>query len=190
MKSVIAVVLLAFLPCVGTLAQPRKGYKEVSASPSFWSVNEKEGDESQQLLNIPVRVGYFVTSRLEIEPEFILTIPGEGEGPGILIMGNLAYNFPAEDNVYPFFLLGIGFGNSVNVLSFAADQDISVTAFNFGLGLKASINSSVALRAEYRFTHYSGEKEKVYITPYYYHSRHEVDTNVHDFQMGFSIFLK
>jgi hypothetical protein len=190
MKSVITAVLLTFLICGETLAQPRKGYKEVSTSPSFWSVSAKDEDESQQLVNIPVRVGYFVTSRLEIEPEFILTIPEEGEETGILVMGNLAFNFPTEDKVYPFFLVGIGFGNGVNVLSLAVDQDMSITAFNFGMGLKASITSSVALRTEYRFTHYSGEKEKVYYSPYYYHYRHEVDMNIHNFQMGFSIFLK
>lgn len=88
-----------------------------------------------------------------------------------------------------FTLAGIGYGNAINLFSTASnsdDIDVSVTAFDLGAGFKNFITPSVAIRTEYRFTHYWGEgktridKKKIL----------DIDTDIHNIFVGISIFFK
>lgn len=155
---ILSSVLLVFVLAEGALAQPVQDKKfEFSVSASMWNV--KWGDmETETLINIPVRIGYFIYKGFEIEPEVFLSIPEDREGTGILFLGNVSYNFKASEKLIPFVLGGIGFGNSVQSFGVALDTDESLTVYNFGAGVKFIVGDSAAIRIEYRFTKY-GKKE-------------------------------
>jgi len=60
-------VLLVFFFIGGTFAQPVKGKRfELSTSASMWNV-KYEGEETETVFNLPLRIGFFITKGLEIE---------------------------------------------------------------------------------------------------------------------------
>ena len=140
-----------------SMAQPLEGKKfEFSTSASMWNV-KSDGGETETLINLPIRMGFFVFKGLEIEPELFFTIPEKGEDIGYIILGNLSYNFKTSENLMLFVLGGAGFGNGQRLLNLVVDQDMGVTVYNFGAGIKYLIGDSSAIRIEYRYTNYSGE---------------------------------
>lgn len=152
------VFLFLFISGKGVFAQPVEGKKfEFSTSASMWNVKLEGATETETVFNIPLRIGLFIFKGLEIEPELFLTIPEDGDGTGILLLGNVAYNFKASEKVNLFVLGGFGFGNSAQSFSLAFDYDENITALNFGGGIKYLIGNSAAIRLEYRFTSFSGE---------------------------------
>ena len=68
------------------------------------------------------------------------------------------------------------------------DWEMGVNAFNFGGGIKYLIGDSAALRVEYQFTKYSGEKTESYWwgTGTYTEKIDRTDNNV---LVGLSIFF-
>lgn len=153
---IFALILLIFAFFGVTFAQPVKNKKfEFSTSASIWNV-KYSGAETETVINLPVRLGYFIYKGLEIEPELFLTIP-EDEDLGFLLLGNLAYNFKVTEKLIPFILGGGGYGNSEQSFSLAFDYDTNIIALNFGAGIKYLAGNSAAIRIEYRFTKYSGE---------------------------------
>lgn len=90
-------------------------------------------------------------------------MPEESEETGYFILVNLAYNFKASEKVIPFVLAGGGYGNGYTAYKLVFDWDIGITALNFGAGIKYLVGDSAALRIEYRFTKYSGEKTRSYM---------------------------
>ncbi len=173
---ILSSVLLVLMLAEGALAQPVQDKKfEFSISASMWNV-KWEDFETETLINIPMRIGYFIYKGFEIEPEVFLTIPEDGDGTGILVLGNVSYNFKASERLIPFVLGGIGFGNSVQSFGIAWDTDESLTVYNFGAGIKFIVGDSAAIRIEYRFTKYT-EKEDW------------VDRKDNNIFMGVSIFF-
>ncbi len=189
MKKLLKFSILTFLLLVfvkGTFAQPVKGKKfEFSTSASIYNVKEKDG-ETETLINIPLRIGYYIFRGLEIEPEFLLTIPEESEETGYFILVNLAYNFKASEKIIPFVLAGGGYGNGYTAYKLVFDWDMGVTALNFGAGIKYLVGNSAALRIEYRFTKYSGEKTTSYTWGTYTDKIDRTDNNI---LVGISIFF-
>lgn len=172
--------LLAFFFIDGTFAQPVKGKRfELSTSASMWNV-KYEGEETETVLNLPLRIGFFIYKGLEIEPELFLTIPEETENTGYLILGNLSYNFKAADRLMFFVLGGAGFGNSAQTFSYVGDWELNITAFNFGAGMKFLVGDSAAFRIEYRFTKYHGENGG------WWGELNRTDNNIF---IGFSLFF-
>lgn len=165
MKRIIGISLVfifLFISVKGVFAQPVEGKKfEFSTSASMWNVRIEGATETETVFNIPVRIGLYIFKGLEIEPELFLTIPEDGDGTGILLLGNLAYNFKASEKVNLFVLGGFGFGNSAQSFSIAFDYDENVTALNFGGGLKFLVGNSAAIRFEYRFTSFSAEGDHI-----------------------------
>ena len=115
-------------------------------------------DEATTIFNVPLRIGFFVYKGIEIEPEVLLTIPEEGDGTGIHVLLNVSYNLKASDKTILFFLGGYGFGNSSPIYRIAWDEDESITALNFGGGIKYLVSNSAAIRLEYRYTRYSDDE--------------------------------
>jgi len=189
MKRIIRIFIMALLILVfvkGTFAQLVKGKKfEFSTSASMYNVKEK-GGETDTVINIPLRIGYYIFRGLEIEPEFILTIPEESEDTGYFILVNLAYNFKASEKVIPFVLAGGGYGNGDTAYKLVFERDMGVTALNFGAGIKYLVGDSAALRIEYRFTKYSGEKTKSLFGGTYTDKIDRTDNNIF---VGISIFF-
>ncbi len=177
MLGIFALILFAFISVQGASAQPVEGKRfEFSTSASMWNVKSEWSDETETWINIPLRIGFFVYKGLEIEPELFLTIPtDESEYTGILFLGNISYNFKASKRAIPFILGGFGIGNGPQSFSMAWDWEESITALNFGAGIKYIVGNSAAIRIEYRFTSYSAEGE---------HFR--TDNNIY---LGVSIFF-
>lgn len=151
------VFIFLFISVKGVFAQPVESKKfEFSTSASIWNI-KFDGGETNTIINVPLRLGYFIYKGLEIEPEILLTIPEDGDGTGILILGNLSYNFKASEKMFPFVFGGLGFGNAEKFFGVAMDTDESITFFDFGAGIKFIVGNSAAIRIEYRFTKYTGE---------------------------------
>lgn len=175
LRIIISCVFILFI-VKGIFAQPVEGKKfEFSTSASMWNVKFEGDPDSETVFNIPLRIGFYLFKGLEIEPEVFLTLPEDGEETGILVLGNLAYNFKATDHVNLFILGGLGFGNSVQSFGIAWDYDESISVLNFGGGIKYLIGNSAALRLEYRFTSYSVDGD-----------HHRTDNNLY---LGVSLFF-
>jgi len=190
-KIILVVTLFAFVASVGVFAQPVSGKKfEFSTSASIWNIKYKDAEESTTIINLPIRFGYFIFKGLEIEPEVLITIPDESEDTGYFLSGNLAYNFNASEKAILFILAGVGYGNGVKLASWIWDQDMGVTLINVGAGVKWLVGDTAALRLEYRFSKYSGEKEETYeYWGYSWTETEELDRTDHKFFIGLSVFL-
>lgn len=155
MKKVIillAGILMSMLLIDSVFAQLEKGKSELSFGAAFMGVQQAEG--SSFAVNISTRLGYFFTQQFEIEPEIIFTAY-EHQDAGLILNANLLYNLPVAQGikVVPFVLAGGGWANSVHLFNQinAGDVDRNHYILNLGLGTRYFLNSSVALRLEYRF---------------------------------------
>jgi len=139
-----------------SFAQPVKDKKfEFSTSASIWNVKFRD-QKTETLINIPIRLGFFVFKGFEIEPELFLTIP-EHEDLGYLLLANVSYNFKASNKFIPFILAGGGYGNSEQSFSVVYDYGVDIFAINLGGGIKYLVSDSAAIRMDYRFTKYLAE---------------------------------
>jgi hypothetical protein len=177
-KALVILTVFFFFGTLVAAAQPAGKKWELGLALSFSSYKFSGDTESTTLLNIPLRVGYYVWKGLEIEPEIILTKP-KGEDTGYLLNANFAYNFKTAGSLQPFVLAGVGFGNGFTVAPYViGDSEFNATVLNFGGGVKYLVGSSAAIRAEYRYSHnhlsYSGFSENL---------------NTHMFLMGVSVFF-
>lgn len=157
-----------------------------------------DGDHSL-MMNMPVRIGAFVTRDFEIEAEGILTV---GEGyynktvVGYIASLNGSYNFRV-DRLISFALLGYGFTDSApigNVVAGNNYNDMTLSVLNAGFGWKFLFTPKAALRVEYRLQKFSGRKTYTY-TGYYgggYESQshtYDVDFTIHSIFFGVSLFF-
>ena len=181
------VMLFAFFFIQGLSAQVVKDKKiELSTSASYWSIKYKDADDSASAFNLALRFGYYLFKGLQIEPELFLTIPDESEDTGYLFIGNLAYNFRTSEKLILFVLGGAGYGNGQRIFSWIWDLDTGITVLNFGAGMKHLISDSAALRIEYRFSQYSGEKTE---TSWWGTYTEEHDRTDHNILLGLSVFF-
>ncbi len=171
---VLILLLLSFTNVREGFTQPVKGAKELSIAGSIWVISYP-GHHYEIYINIPARVGYYLTDGLEIEPEIVFTKALWGD-VGFFLMGNLAYNFRALESVIPFVLLGVGCGSGVYSPYGACNSGGGITAIDLGGGVKYSIVNSTALRIEYRITEYPIIGELNY--------------PIHNIFIGFSVFLR
>jgi len=163
MKRILGIfmaILFMFISIKGAQAQILQGKRfEFSTSASLWNIKYEWSDEAYTLINIPIRIGYFIFKRLEIEPELFLTIPEDGDDTGVIFFGNVSYNFKASKKAFPFILGGAGFGNALQTYTQAWDYGENTMAFNLGAGLKYLVGNSAGIRIEYRLTTYSAKGE-------------------------------
>jgi hypothetical protein len=137
----------------------RSGAVEISTAMSFSSSRDEGSDESISLLNLPVRAGYFVTRRLELEAEALLTRVSydDDSSTGYQVGGHALYHF-GEGRVVPFVLAGASVGDSADIFGVLLPEgEETVTSLRAGAGVKAFLGRRAALRAEYRFVRYSLE---------------------------------
>jgi opacity protein-like surface antigen len=180
MKKIAAFLIMAvFLMAAGAFAQSAQEKRvEFSTSASFTTYKYEHSSESTTLLNVPLRLGFFVWKGLEFEPEVEFTIPDDTEDTGVIFRGNISYNFRASKKTFPFILAGGGVGNAVKMLTWAADTNETVTVLNFGAGIKQLVGESAAIRLEYRFSRYSWSSD--------WASSYRID---HEFLAGVSLFF-
>jgi len=152
-KALLVLTVTLFFFTLTLSAQPAGKKWEAGFSFSFSSYKWSGATESDTLLNIPIRAGYYIWRGLEIEPELMLT-KFEGSDAGYILSANLAYNFKTSGSLMPFVLAGFGFGNGMPLANIVeGDSDINATVINAGAGVKYLIGNSAALRFEYRYTH-------------------------------------
>ena len=149
-------VFFSVLLLLGTtfaVSQPVQGKKfELGTAFSFSSFKFSDSLESDTILTLPLRFGFFIWKGLEIEPEVMLQ-KWEGSDAAFLLSGNLAYNFKLQGNLVPFLLAGAGLGNGLAVGPFMeGGSGINAFLLNFGGGLKYVLGNSGAIRLEYRFS--------------------------------------
>ncbi len=110
---------------------------------------------------VPVRVGFFLTNNLEIEPEVNYNyqrVSWNGDyasQTATVLLANVAYNFSTSSQVMPFVIGGAGI---VMLSASATDEETeseSGFAWNAGAGIKWFVANSVALRLEYRLLSFS-----------------------------------
>ena len=110
--------------------------------------------------SVPLRVGFFITDNIEIEPEINFNrvrVSYEDESASAttaLLLANVAFNFNTTSQVMPFVLGGAG----LMIIGASYDGETeseSGFAWNVGGGIKWFVANRVALRVKYRFIHYS-----------------------------------
>jgi opacity protein-like surface antigen len=160
-KCCVFLTALLFLGVTFVASQPVPGKKfELGTSLSFFSLKYKYADgysDSWTILNVPVRLGWFVWKGLEIEPEVIMTIPiGQDKGDMAYFLGaNLAYNFKTSGKLVPFIGGSAGFGNGIPYMGWVdGGSGQSTSAFGGLAGVKYLLGNIAAIRAEYRFLSY------------------------------------
>lgn len=154
-------VLIILVAVQVASAQIEKGDKELSIAASFMSV-KSEHDDADFIVNIPIRLGFFATPNVEVEPEFLFT-KWEEEDVGFVLSGNVAYNYVMSDpesKTVPFLFAGFGYSNALIYLPnfvWPSWGDESWTVMNVGGGFKFFMAKQAALRCEYRFQKFFGE---------------------------------
>ena len=165
--KVILVILFVLISGESVLSQIESGDKELSISASFMSRKSENADEAWTSFIVPVRVGFFVTQNLEIEPEILFSKFKDSDA-GYIISGNLAYNFNPSDKqskVVPFVFAGFGISNTIAFfpnVAWVGDEDEIRTLINAGGGLKIFLSKPIALRLEYRFQNFMNNENIVY----------------------------
>lgn len=171
-------------------AQVEKGQTELSFAAAFMGVKLDEGDLSYAF-NLSGRVGYLVTGGFELEPEIIFTTY-EDEDPGIVLAGNVLYNFsfPEAEHVSPFLLAGLGWSNSAPLFSQTSfgDADRDFILVNLGLGMRFFLSRSSALRLEYRFQRFSAKEERWDYDGY--QGVYDPSVDYHNILLGMALFLR
>lgn len=149
-RRITLIIAALVVVCSAANAGELKGKIELSTAVSA-QVLAANG-QTDFLINIPVRVGGFVSEEFLIEGETILTLP-EDVDASYVFSALASYHIPTEGNVTPFFLAGFGFTNSFHVAGLLTVGDLGETAtvFNGGVGFKSFFSEGAALRVEYRY---------------------------------------
>jgi opacity protein-like surface antigen len=182
-RHVVTLVLLLLMVTAGASSQTQQGAWEFSlsgAASSYSSKSEFSGhtseSESQQIMSLLVRPGFFVIEGLEIQPE-VYWGAASGDPPSFSFSGNLAYNYLIPGaRVAPFILAGYGVGNGMTLLErmFGRNSDaFDITVINLGGGAKFFVTKAVAITAEYRYQQFGHESTSGSFTTnhtYYFHN--------------------
>lgn len=182
-KQLVAVMILLYPLCVyGQVGEKRF---ETSISFSFQNIKSGGGTSSTNFLIAP-RLGIFVHEGLEIEPEIIFLKPDKGDAL-YMLNGNIAYNFLNEGRGVPFLLVGYGITNALSLFNVSLlAYGFSAGVLNIGGGVKTFVADNVAVRLEYRFQKFSGDKSQTFGS---FTVQQKVDTQMHTIQAGFSVLL-
>jgi opacity protein-like surface antigen len=161
----VATVAVVATPAVGRpqSAAPEAlagGRVELSTGLSLNLSKQSTDSGSHTLLNVPLRVGFMVSRLFELEGEVLLTYMKDGSfsDTGVTGAAQVLYHFKTAGNTVPFLLGGGGYGNAVGIGNIAARADMNAWLLRAGVGVKCFVGRHAALRAEYRFTHYSGNE--------------------------------
>lgn len=181
MSPLIALLLLA----VPLQAQFVPGNVEASLSAGLQSIAGAGASSTNIMLS--TRVGFFPVEQFEVEPEFMI-VKGENVTAMYMLNGNLAYNFKLPTGTAsPFVLAGYGITNSFPIFNLLfQNYDTTIGVLNLGIGLKILVAKNVAVRIEYRYQKFTGEKTS---TLFGYTSTMNVDLTNHTVNVGFSVIL-
>lgn len=142
-----------------------KGRVELSTAASFASTRSEGESESANVLNVPLRVGWFVSRQAEIEGELLLShfSSGGDSSTGVIGSGRVLYHFGGGARTVPFVFAGGGVGNAAELLNLALDVDRTVSHWEVGAGIKTFVGSRAAFRLEYRFARFSAQGARDFV---------------------------
>lgn len=185
------VLILSLIFTGDSLAQIKKGQKELSLSFTLTAIGEDDGQASGRLYLLG-RFGYFFSNKLELEPEIIFSqeLSSGDDHPGIMLSGNflLHPDLPGRDLDFPFLLVGGGWAYSTNSFNNSyITESRHYPLLNLGGGLKFRLNERSALRVEFRYQRLFAKKE---ISPYYPYEADDRSLSALNFLIGLSLFLK
>jgi opacity protein-like surface antigen len=168
-----------------------RGRVEFSTGASFTNLKESGDDDSLTVFSLPLRAGFLLTDHFGLEGEVLathLSYGGDEESQsGVLFSGSALYHLRPQARTTPFLLVGGGAGNAVEYFNtLAADADRTVTTLHAGVGMKSFLGRRAALRAEYRFTRYSGGDRSSFGDIGFVDSA----VNVHKVFAGISLFFR
>ncbi|EQB63254.1 MAG: hypothetical protein RBG1_1C00001G0833 [candidate division Zixibacteria bacterium RBG-1] len=184
-RILMAVFILMF--CLDALAVERaqRNKLELGGDFSFSYDNyDQLGFDQGSITSFSLtpRFGFFVGRNVQLEPEMSLAYVSDqsfGDDFEVLRLGFLfrvAYNFMPHQKAFPFIFFGIGMtGNSISGVS---NEATSIVAPEVGMGVKAFIGRSSALRVSVKFIH---EENSLGID--------DVDANSLNISAGYSVFL-
>jgi len=181
----------ASAPAEESISPLRRGAVELSTAASFSSISDSGDEGSVSILNLPLRVGYMVTRRLELEAEGQLSrVSYDNDSlTGHQLGGHALYHF-GEGRVVPFVLAGASFGDSADFFGvLTGDEDQTITSLRAGAGVKAFLGRRAAFRAEYRFLRYS-LKESRFDFESVAEREETIHPTQHRFFAGLSIFFR
>jgi len=180
----------------------RKGKVELSTAASLdidrvktkleFPSNESEYAVTITTLSIPVRVGYFLTDNIEIEPEITHTYMKYSQQDysssttTSLLLANVVFNFNTPSQVMPFVLGGVGL-TTERTSSDGESESESGFAWDVGGGIKWFVANRVALRVEYRIIHFPLTTEDIYLMELHY--KITESRTSHRIFVGISIFF-
>jgi len=180
-----AVFILSF--CLSSLAVERTQRLKLELGGDFtfsYDDYDQLGFDQGSITSFSLspRFGFFVGRNVQLEPEVSLAYVSDesfGDDFEVLRVGFLfrvAYNFMPHQKAFPFIFLGIGMtGNSISGVS---NEATSIVAPEVGLGVKAFIGRSSALRVAIKFIH---EENSLGID--------NVDANSLNVSAGYSVFI-
>jgi hypothetical protein len=191
--GLLIVTIVAGAP--GAKADNRIRHTEFSIAGSMQAFVSQ--GSSSFIMNMPLRIGAFISRDVEIEAEGIVTIM---EGCASTEIGHIAslngsYNIPASEKLLPFILIGIGFSNSAPIGNVCADNiydDVTLRVLNAGFGWKFLLTRRAGLRIEYRMQKFSGQKDYTYGDFYsgvYSSYIRKYDFTLHSLFLGVSLFF-
>lgn len=180
-------------------SQTKQGSIELSFSANAGSTtskfettsesNSSTSESSQAFFSLAMRPGIFLANGLELEPEFLWTAI-EGREPALSLVGNLAYNFGIpRSRVIPFILAGYGAANGLprfERMIGKSTNDLDISLWDIGTGVKFMISRQAALRVEYRFQQFAYEMSQEVFTA---QVTEKYTWDVHNVFLGFSVFL-
>lgn len=98
-----------------------------------------------------VELGYRANDIDEVTIDGLGTASLNGDVNSLSLMGNIFYDFAADESFSPFIMGGIGFSNVEVDVEFAGSEDDTVFAYQFGLGGSFKVSPQVNLDLQYRF---------------------------------------
>ncbi len=162
MKRMLSFVCVLLVLCVAfASAQPVEGKKfEAGAALNLYSLGYSSGGIMASFLYVPLHFGWYLWKGLEIEPEISVNVP-LAHTDYIDVTYNLTlnafYNFKVGRKFIPFIGGGLTFGNGIPYPSggeIVGGTNLNSSAYNIGAGVKYLLTNYVAIRAEYRYSHF------------------------------------
>lgn len=145
------------------------GKLEISMAASLQAVAvHTDHSEVDYMVNLPLRVGYFVSEGWELEAEAIVSIREDifdlARRTRLMwvLSANSLHHVATRSSVRPFLLVGAGLSDAStaplgNVVLVSDISDSIRGVFNLGIGCKALVGSRSALRVEYRLQYYPSD---------------------------------
>jgi hypothetical protein len=159
--SILAALASAPVRAEDTLRTIDKGRVELSTAASFNVFTSNDANDSVTVVELPLRIGYFVTRRAELEGELLYSHFGsdndDDANDGFQGSARLLWHFGSQRTL-PFVFAGGGIGNAMPLGNLLIEvEDTTLKHAEVGAGIKAFVGERAALRAEYRFRHYFGD---------------------------------